>query len=476
MTGASPIEVDLCVIGGGAGGLSVAMAAAAFGVPVGLIEKGEMGGARRASALPTAALVAAARRAVDIGEASGFGLDASLNHVDFAAVLDHARRAAADSAPDDSEARLLAMGVRVIRAPARFVDRRTIEAGGTRVAARRFIIATGSTPAIPPIAGLSETPFLTTDTVFDLAERPQRLIIIGGGPQAVALAQSFTRLGSNVWLLTPGPALAELDPEIARIALDRLALEGVRIREHARMESVRGAERSVAATFAIGAVSETIEGSHLLVAAGRRPAVEELELAMADVAFDASGIKVDRGLRTSNRKIYAIGDCAAGQPHLVHAASEHAALVIRSALFRAPSRVDARMTSRIVLTDPEIACCGLTEDQARAARSDVVTFRWPLADNDRARAERAIEGHVKVIATKRGAILGVAIVGRGAADMLPLWSLAIAKRKTLKDVADLVIPWPARSEIAKRAAIRSLAPLTQNPSVRRVITLLRRFG
>ncbi|MBN9064473.1 MAG: hypothetical protein BGP06_03890 [Rhizobiales bacterium 65-9] len=476
MSEPSPIIVDLCVIGAGAAGIAAATTAAAFGVSVALVEKGAMGGGRISADIPLAALRATMQRLTLINEAAGVSVAGGPGQADFAAAAARAKAVAALAARDDSEERLTAMGVRVMREPARFIDDRTIRAGATTIRARRFILATGSAPDLSIAQGLAGAEPLTVETMLDLPQPPQRLLILGGDPSALELAQLFRRFGSDVRLLTPRSPIEDHDPEMTRIVLQRLLHDGVRVTGHARVESIGQTEGGISTRFSTGPLRDAAVADRVLIATERRPRIDGLDLAKAGVAFDRSGVTVDAGLRTSSRRIYAIGDCAAGQPRSVHAAIHHARLVVRSALFRLPFRIDASMIPRFLSCDPEIAACGLMEDDARRMRSDVVTLRWPFAENDRARADNMSEGHVKIVATRRGRILGAALVGRGAGDMLPLWSFAITTRRRLSDIAGLVAPYPTLSEISTRAAIGALAPLTRSPQLRRVIALLRRLG
>jgi pyruvate/2-oxoglutarate dehydrogenase complex dihydrolipoamide dehydrogenase (E3) component len=232
-------------------------------------------------------------------------------------------------------------------------------------------------------------------------------------------------------------------------------------------------------TGADGADGERIEGSHILVATGRAPTTHGLGLEAAGIAFDKSGIIVDKGLRTTNRRVYAIGDCAGGEAgpyRFTHAANHHAGLVIRSALFRLPVRVDPAAIPRVVYTDPELAAIGLSEEEARARHRSIRILRWPLAENDRAQAERAADGHVKAIVTGRGTILGCAIAAPHAGELIVPWALALGKGLKVQDLAGLVFPYPTLSEVTKRAAVEFIRPGAQNPWVRRLIGAVRRLG
>ncbi|MGL4727385.1 MAG: dihydrolipoyl dehydrogenase family protein [Bosea sp. (in: a-proteobacteria)] len=477
------LKPDICVIGAGSGGLSVAAAAAAFGVPVVLIEKGEMGGdCLNAGCVPSKALIAAGGRAASLADFESFGLGEAQTQANYARVRDHVREVIATIAPNDSVERFTALGVQVIRAPANFIDRRTVEAGGQLIQARRFVIATGSRAAIPPIPGLADLPYLTNETVFDLARRPDRLIIIGGGPIGCELAQAHRRLGTEVTIIEAQRLLSREDEEAASVVRRRLLAEGVDIREGVKVLRAEARGKAGVVLVLAGAndgAEEVITGSHLLVAAGRKPVTDGLALEAAGIATDGRGITVDRGLRTSNRRVFAIGDCASGATgglQFTHVANYHAGLVIRSALFRLPVKLNNMLVPRVTYTDPEIASVGISEAEARAAQSGIQTLRWPFAENDRAQAERQTQGHIKVIASAKGVILGATIVGKGAGELITPWTLALSRGLKLKDMAGIIIPYPTFSEVSRRAAITSFAPLTQKPSIRRLIGFLRRFG
>ncbi len=471
------ITPDICVIGGGSGGLSVAAAAAAFGVPVVLVEKGRMGGeCLNAGCVPSKALIAAARRAYAFSGTDAFGIAAAVPQIDFARVHDHVKSVIAAIAPNDSKERFGGLGVRVIEGEARFKDKATIAVGdGIEIKARRFVIATGSSPAIPPIAGLNTTPFLTNDSVFDLTACPQHLIVLGGGPMGLELAQAFRRLGAAVTVLEAGAPLAREDAECARVVLDQLAEEGVTLRQGVAVTRVEADAWGIAAILGTGAAAERIVGSHLLVATGRHPNVEGLALDAAGIAHTSAGIVVNRGMRTSNRRVYAIGDVAGG-PQFTHVANYHAGLVIKNALFRLPVKADDSLIPRVTFTDPELAHVGLTEDEARRASKSIRILRWPLRENDRAQAERSTRGHIKVITDKRGTILGATIVGPAAGELIATWTLARANRLNIRAIAGTVVPYPTLGEIGKRAAISYFVPRLTSPFVRRIIGWLRRFG
>jgi pyruvate/2-oxoglutarate dehydrogenase complex dihydrolipoamide dehydrogenase (E3) component len=471
------ITPDICVIGAGSGGLSVAAAAAAFGVPVVLIEKGKMGGeCLNSGCVPSKALIAAAKRMHGFTGLDAFGLTASVPQVDFARVHDHIRQVIAAIAPNDSRERFTGLGVRVIEGRARFKDKNVVAVGDDiEIRARRVVIATGSSPAIPAIPGLNAVPFLTNETVFDLTTCPQHLIVLGGGPMGLELAQAYRRLGATVTVLEAHTALARDDAECARIVLDQLAAEGVTLRQGVSVARVEAAASGVAVVLGGASNYERITGSDLLIATGRRANVDGLNLAAAGIKHTPAGITVGRGMRTSNRRVYAIGDVAGG-PQFTHAANYHAGIAIRNALFRLPAKADDRLIPRVTFTDPELAHVGLTEDEARRARKTIRVLRWPLAENDRAQTERDTRGHIKVITDKRGGILGATIVGTGAGELITTWGLALANRLNIRAIVGMVVPYPTYSEVGRRAAITYFTPSLTRPFVRRIIGWLRKFG
>ena len=467
------LRPDLCVIGAGAGGLSVAAAAATFGVPVVLIEKGRMGGdCLNYGCVPSKALLAAARRVADMRTASDLGVNAAAVRVDFPAVAQHVRDTIAALAPNDSAARFTGLGVRVVAGSAQFADRQTVTVDDRfTIKARRFVIATGSTPSVPRIPGIAQTPFFTNETIFDLALQPEHLLIVGGGPVGVELAQAFRRLGSTVTVIEAATPLGKDDPECAAVVLAALERDGVVFRSGVRLVKVAGAS-TIQVTLSGG---EVIEGSHLLIAAGRTPTIEGLGLERAGVATTPHGITVDRHLRTTNKHIYAIGDVIGGL-QFTHVANDHAGIVIRHALFRLPARIRYDAIPWVTYTDPELAQVGLTEDQARRTGHAVRILRWPYHENDRARIERASGGHIKVVTNRRGRILGATIVGRDAGELISIFTLAITQRLNIRALAGFIVPYPTLAEIGKRAAMSHFTPSLTSPMVRRIIGWLRRLG
>ncbi len=445
---AQTIKADLCIIGAGSGGLSVAAGAAMLGRKVVLIEKGEMGGdCLNTGCVPSKALIAAAARAQEMREAEKFGVASVEPNIDFAAVMDHVHGVIETIAPIDSQERFEGLGVTVIREHGTFTGPREIKAGDTIVKAKHFVIATGSTPFVPPIPGLDDVPYFTNETLFDNRVLPDHLIIIGGGPIGIEMAQAHRRLGAKVTVIEGGKILGRDDPELADIVRERLVKEGIDIVEGGNAERVEKTLNGVRVT--VGA--RAIEGSHLLIAVGRKPAVDGLNLKAASVEYDKKGLKTDSRLRTTNKRIYAAGDVAGGR-QFTHVAGYHASVLVRNILFKAPSKNNEDLAPHVTYCDPELAQVGLTERQARERHGEIKIVRWPFSQNDRAEAERNTEGLVKVVTDKKGHILGAGIVGRGAGDLLQPWVLALSSKLKIRAFTDMIAPYPTRSEASKRAA------------------------
>jgi len=328
---ADVLTPDICVIGAGSGGLSVAAAAAAFGVSVVLIEKGKMGGdCLNYGCVPSKAILAAGKHAQSIRDASKFGITVSGEpKVNFKKVHDHVHDVIAQIEPNDSVERFTGLGVEVIQAEGRFKDERTVIAGDKEIKARRFVISTGSSAFVPPIKGLDSVPYLTNETIFENTKKMGHLVIIGGGPIGMEMAQAHKRLGCEVTVLEGAKALGKDDPELTSILLEKLEEEGIDLVEGAMVSNItqRG-KQGVRVAYTKEDKEYSVDATHLLVATGRAANVDGLSLGAAGIEYTRRGITVSKDLRTTNKRVYAIGDVTGGL-QFTHVAGYHAGLVIR---------------------------------------------------------------------------------------------------------------------------------------------------
>ncbi len=465
-------DFDLAVVGAGAAGLSVTAVAAQLGLRVALVERGRMGGdCLNTGCVPSKALLAAAHAAGAARAASALGVLLPEPQIDWAAVRAHVAAAIAAIAPNDSAERFTRLGAEVIAGEARFAGPDTLAIGARRVSARRIVLAVGGRAAIPPIPGLAEVPFLTNETMFTLAEPPAHLLIIGGGPIGLEMAQAHAALGAKVSVVEAAAIAGREDAELAAGLRAALLAQGIDLHEQARIECV---EPGPVIALADGT---RLSGSHLLVATGRRPNLEGLDLERGGVRAGPRGIATDAGLRSlTNRRVFAAGDVAdpvgIGPRFFTHVGGYHAGIIIRRALFRLPARLDYRALPRVTYTDPELAQVGLTEAEAREAGLRVEIRHAALAENDRAIAEGRREGMVKLVVSPRGRLLGAGILAPHAGDMIGLWGLAIAQRVKLGAIAGMILPYPTRSEAGKRAAAAHFAPRLFAAGPRRLVRLL----
>lgn len=471
------LTADICVIGAGSGGLSVAAGAAQMGAKVVLIEKGKMGGdCLNYGCVPSKALIAAGKHAAAMSSGAAFGVKPQDAEIDYAKVKAHISDVIAQIEPNDSQERFEGFGVTVVRAPARFTGPREVEAGDTRIAARRFVIATGSSAGIPPIPGLQDVPYFTNETIFENTDPPTHLVIIGGGPIGMEMAQAHRRLGAEVTVLEMFTVLSKDDPDLTRIVIHQLVTEGVKIHEAIKIESVSKTPTGVTIDITKDGAHLTINASHILVAAGRTPNIEELDLSCADIIHDRRGIKVDSRLRTSNKRVYAIGDVAGGL-QFTHVANYHAGIVIRNALFRLPAKADTSAVPWVTYTDPELAQVGLNETQAKEQYGDTIrVLTWPFAENDRAQAERKTKGLVKIIVGSRGRILGAGLAGPHAGELIHPWVLALSSQLKIGAMANMIAPYPTLGEVNKRVAGSYYTPSLFSKRTKWFVRMLSKLG
>ncbi|CUH42322.1 dihydrolipoyl dehydrogenase family protein [Ruegeria atlantica] len=467
------LKTDILVIGAGSGGLSVAAGASQMGADVILLEGHKMGGdCLNFGCVPSKALIASGKAAYGQAHSAALGVADVVPQADYAAAKDHVHDVIAQIEPMDSQERFEGFGVNVIREFGSFVSSTQVQAGDNMITARRIVIATGSSPLVPPIPGLDQVPFYTNETIFDLRDKPEHLLIIGGGPIGMEMAQAHVRLGCKVTVVEGLKALGKDDPEAAAVVLDSLRAEGVVVHEEAMVAQIRDNKGAIEIVTEAG---EIYSGSHLLLAAGRKANTDRLNLKGAGIEPTRNGIKVDDALRTTNRGVYAIGDVAGGL-QFTHVAGYHAGIIIRSALFGLPSKAKAAHIPWATYTDPELAQVGLTEAQAREQHGDKVEIaRFDYHHNDRAISERKTKGFIKVMVVK-GRPVGATIVGHQAGELINLWSLALANNLKMGQIAAMVSPYPTIGELNKRVAGAYFSPrLFENQMVKQVVRFVQRW-
>ncbi len=471
----SLLKVDICVIGAGAGGLSVAAGASQMGAVVALVEKGEMGGdCLNTGCVPSKALLAAGEKAQAVRDAQAFGIQTDEPMVDWAGVNRHVHQVIGKIAPNDSQKRFEGFGVKVIRAAGKFVDERTLQAGNVTIHAKFFVIATGSSPFVPPIEGLNDVDYFTNENIFDNKEPIDHLIVVGGGPIGMEMAQAHRRLGARVTVMDVARLLVKDDPELAGVVIKRLREEGITFFEGGRNLRFEKTGEAIAAYCEMDEGKQCVHGSHLLISTGRRANVENLNLEAAGVEYSPRGVDVDARLRSSNKRIFAIGDVT-GPYQFTHMAAYQAGIVIRNILFKLPAKADYSAVPWVTYTDPELAHVGMSEADADLSGRPVRVLRWSFEENDRAQAERRTEGMVKVVTAKNGRILGATMVGLQAGELIQPWVLAISRKMKIGAIAAMIAPYPTLAEVNKRIAGSFYTSSLFSERTRRIVRFLLRF-
>jgi len=473
------IHTDICVIGGGSGGLSVAAGASQMGADVVLVEKAKMGGdCLNTGCVPSKAILAAGHVAQSMREASAFGINSVEPQVDWEKVHSHIHGVIGAIAPNDSVERFEGLGVNVIQAAAEFVDKNTIKAGDTIIKAKYFVVATGSSAFVPPIDGVQDIPYFTNENIFDKKEAVEHLIVIGGGPIGIELAQAHRRLGAKVTVIEVMKLLAKDDPDLTSIVLEHLSKEGIDFHEGVKNLRFEKTDHGVSVFFDEADGDQTkvchIQGSHVLIATGRKANVGSLNLDAANVAYSPRGIEVDNRLRSTNKKVFAIGDVA-GPYQFTHMAAYQAGIIIRNILFKMPAKVDYSAVPWVTFTDPELAHVGLTEADAKAQGKEVRILKWSFEENDRAQAEQRTEGLVKVVVTPKGLILGASIVGLHAGELIHPWILAITNKMKIGAMASAIAPYPTLAEVNKRIAGSFYTDKLFSAGTKRIVRFLMRW-
>ena len=449
---------DFVVIGGGSAGLTAARFAARLGKRVAIVEAARLGGdCTWTGCVPSKALLRAARAAHDVRTAPMFGIEAGEPRAQWPAVMARVRSVIDRLYAAESPGALEAEGIHTFLAPASFIDPHRVTAGDAVIEGKRFLIATGARPSIPPIPGLDRADYVTYESVWDLEALPGRLLIAGGGPIGCELAQAFRRLGSRVTIFeAAGRILGNAEPEVSDLIARVLSAEGVEVKLGATIDAVS----STGGQPTVRVAGQEWTADTLLVATGRAPSVENLGLDNAGVEWSARGIQVDGALRTSQKHIYAAGDCTGGA-QFTHYAGWQGFMAARNALLPGKARGILSAVPWGVFTEPEVAQTGLAEAAARAQHGDSVSVTvWPLEASDRPVIDSGEAGFIKVVATKRGRLLGATIVGARAGEMIQEWTMAIRDRARLSDLALSPHIYPTYSmstqQLAADAAVTGL--------------------
>jgi pyruvate/2-oxoglutarate dehydrogenase complex dihydrolipoamide dehydrogenase (E3) component len=454
-------EFDLVIIGGGSGGLVVAAGGASLGAKVALVEKHKLGGdCLWTGCVPSKTLIKSARIAHEMRHADRWALAPADPRPDLARVMERVARVIKGIEPYDSPERFRGLGVDVIMGSGRFVGPAAFEVDGRRLTAKNFVVATGSRPAMPPIAGLADVPYLTNETVFDLREPVPHLVIIGAGPIGSEMAQAFRRLGSEVTVVDmAAQILPREDADLAAVVETRLRAEGVRYHLGVTVGGVTTGDP------AAGRIRVTLRGrdgtvaqiaaTHLLVAAGRQPNIEGLALEAAQVRVEQGRVVVDDVLTTTNPRIRVVGDVAGGQ-QFTHVAEHQAGIVLRQTLFHLKWSKPSEVVPWCTYTDPELARVGVSETEARKQGLAHRVYRFPFDEIDRARAEDETEGFAKLVTDPRGKLIGAAIVGAHAGELIAECVLAMSKGLKAGDLSAAIHAYPTLAQVSRRAADQRL--------------------
>lgn len=466
-------ERDLAIIGGGAGGLVVASVAAQLGLKVTLIEKAaKLGGdCLHYGCVPSKTLIHAARVASLMRRGSEFGLPAVDPEVDLGKVADHVQSVIDRIQVHDDPERFRGYGCEVLFGAAKFIDPRGVQVDDRVIHGRRFVIATGSRPFIPPIEGLVETGYLTNEDLFSLRDLPARLVVLGGGPVGLEMAQAFARLGSAVTVVERLPQLLpQEDPEVADALQAQLESEGMVIHVSAAVVRVSRDGNETRVECSNGLMLKT---DALLVAVGRRPVVDGLGLDAAGVEHDVKGIPVDRRQRTSQKHIYACGDICGPYP-LTHMAEYQAGIVVSNAIFRVPKKTDYRVVPWVTYTDPELARVGMTEQQARDKGIEPLVLHFPFQDIDRAITDKETSGLAKLV-VRKGRILGASILGPHAGELIHEIVLAMKTGAGIGDISATIHAYPTLAQIHRRTVNTWYGQKLFSPGTRRLVKLINRL-
>ena len=460
-------DAELIVIGAGSAGLSVAAGAVQMGARVILIEGGEMGGdCLNTGCVPSKALIEAARHAKAAVAAAKLGVSCSQVEIDYASIMQHVHATIATIEPHDSQERFENLGVRVIRGYARFTSKNAIIVENETITGRRIVVATGANAVTPPIKGLDQVGYFTNESFFENYDQPDHLIIVGGGPIGIEMAQAHAQLGIKTTLIERFEILPRELADTRDLVRKKLSHDGVTVFENCDILGIKESDAIKSITLGDGQI---IDGSHLLIATGRRANFQGLNLSAAGIETTDVGIKVDDSLRTTNRAVYAIGDVI-GREQFTHVAGYHASLVVRSALFGLPAKVKTHHIPRVTYCDPEVASVGDISDGP-----GIEKYRVEYDGLDRAIAGDRAEGFAQMW-VKNGSVCGVTVVGAQAGELIHFWSLIIAQNLKLSKVSSVITPYPTLSDINKKLIGAYFTPrLFDNAMIKSFVKRIQRW-
>lgn len=467
------LKPHLCIIGAGAAGLSIAAGAAQLGIDVVLIEADKMGGdCLNSGCVPSKSIIAAAKAASFYKKTKPFGVSYLAPEMDFGQVHTYIHSVIKAIAPHDSVERYESLGVKVILGTAKFINKKTLEVNGQKICAKYFILTTGAKAFVPPINGLSEVNYYTNENIFNLNEQPEHLVVLGAGAIGCEIAQAYAKLGVKVTLLEVNKVVPTGDRPQVNLLKQELIKSGVELHEGIDItEVIKTKDDKVAINYLLNETANTVIGSHLFVATGRRPNVKSLQLDAAGIKYTARGVQVNSRLRTSNKRVFAAGDII-GQAQFTHMSSYYAGIIIKNILFKLRAKISDKIVPWVVYTNPELAQVGITEDYAKQNNIKHTVLEHEFAENDRAQTDNVKLGKIKVIISKKSKVLGVSILGESAGELLMPWVLAMENNLSIASIAQSIVPYPTLSEVSKRAAGKYYSPMLFSKKTKLVVKIL----
>jgi len=468
---------DICIIGAGAGGLSIAAGASQLGLKVALIEADKMGGdCLNYGCIPSKAILASAKHYYAAQHTKQYGFTATVEPVSIKEIMQQAKLIIKKIEPHDSIERFTNLGVDVYTGVASFINKNSVQVNDILLSAKYFVLATGSSPVIPQIKGLDGTKYFTNETIFGLEETPEHLLVLGGGPIGAELAQAFIMLGVKVTLITTNRLLVKDAADLVAILRAQMLGQGLNLYENVKIIEVIRSKDNIEIVIQQNDKEIRVCGSHLLLATGRVPNIDKLNLAIAGVEATPKGVSVDKRLRTSNKKIFAVGDVIGGY-QFTHVAGYHAGIVIRNIAFRQWAKVNYTAVPWVTYTYPELAHVGmhLESAQEKFGTAKVYVFEFEYSENDRAQVERTTLGKIKLITTQRGKVLGVSILGASAGELLLPWVDMINRGESVKELIKNIVPYPTLSDLNKQVVGEFYKPILFSPKVRQLVKFLKIF-